>query len=309
MASQDLLMDNWRLLPDDRRRFIFEQLTRYFLSPLLAVDALVPVSVSYFGQVLQTFDALIGGEWLRFVPGQRHVKLGIETPLPTELAGLAESLGLSSQEMRDQLSAPAVVDLPPMLVARSSVASDEEVIGQINLTTQVFRGNHFAYVPYKPTVLSLIEPRTTSLDPAAQEPWPAVLTAGQVVLRLASSHHYQVALKHRWTKAALVKQLGGFGFALPTARDYEWLLGGGFLQLFAWGNAVPETLPAYLPNRFGLTFPTQRSSAELTQGDEVAAAPYQKGDSLLKLSPFYRAAVAQPFEQQRYRKLVRIELN
>lgn len=61
MAQADLLLPQWASIDPDRQKFILQQLTRYFLSPLLSVDALVPVSVDYFGQTLNTFDTLIGG--------------------------------------------------------------------------------------------------------------------------------------------------------------------------------------------------------------------------------------------------------
>ncbi|MFD1485779.1 hypothetical protein ACFQ5J_11105 [Lacticaseibacillus baoqingensis] len=297
MVNAELLFPEWEGLKPQRRQFIFEQLTRYFLSPLLAVDQLKPVTVDYFGQTLNTFDALIGGEWLRFVPGRREVSLGVDRHEPV----IAELL---AQLPPAALSPKRVVAMPPMLVARQAVPVNEEVIGQVNLLTQVFKGNHFAYVPYKPAVLSLLRPTVTSVDPEAQPTWAPVLASGKVVLRQASAHHYQVRLRHDWDQAGLAKALGGFGFSLPTEDQYEYLQGGGFDQLFTWGNHLPKTLPAYLPNRFGLTIPTQTSTPEL-----VAEAVAKRGAGLLGWSPYYRAAENVPFAAHTYRKVAVISLD
>lgn len=297
MANTELLLPEWTKLAADRRRFIVEQLARYFLSPLLAVDALKPVTVDYFGQTLNTFDALIGGEWLRFVPGVSAADLGID-PADPLIAPLLAKLPAG------QLSAPRTVAISPMLVARQSVPVQEEVIGQINLLTQVFKGNHFAYVPYKPTVLSLLRPQLDSVDPAAQPTWPATLTSGHVVLRQSSTHHYQVRLRHDWDAQALQKSLGGFGFTLPDEDQYEYLQGGGLAQLFPWGNQLIKHLPPYLPNRFGLTVKTADHTPELIKGGVD-----KRDDNPLSWSPFYQAPKQAAFGAHVYRKLAVISLD
>ncbi len=297
MVNTELLLPEWSGLKPDRRRFIFEQLTRYFLSPLLAVDALKPVSVDYFGQTLNTFDALIGGEWLRFIPGQREVALGVDRQAPAVAPVLA-------QLPAGELSSERTVTVAPMLVARQTVAVQEEVIGQINLLTQVFKGNHFAYVPYKPTVLALLRPQVNSVDPTAQPTWAPVLTSGQVVLRQASAHHYQVRLRHDWDAQTLQKALGGFGFTLADEDQYEYLQGGGLRQLFPWGNQLAEPLPAYLPNRFGLTIPTKDSRPEW-----LLDAYDKRDDSPLSWAPAYRAPAQAAFATHVYRKVAVISLD
>ncbi|MCI1986747.1 MAG: hypothetical protein LKJ69_07115 [Lactobacillus sp.] len=297
MVNAELLFPDWEGLKPQRRQFIFEQLTRYFLSPLLSVDQLKPVAVNYFGQTLNTFDALIGGEWLRFIPGRQTVTLGVDRTAPA-IAALLDQLPAG------ELSPQRQVMMPPMLVARQAVPVNEEVIGQVNLLTQVFKGNHFAYVPYKPTVLALLHPTVTSVDPEAQPTWAPVLASGRVRLIQASAHHYQVRLQHDWDQAGLTKALGGFGFSLPTEDQYEYLQGGGFDQLFSWGNQRLKTLPAYLPNRFGLTIPTHAAVPEL-----VAEGVTKRGDGLLGWSPFYRAAQPAAFADHTYRKVAVVSLD
>ncbi|WP_461214338.1 hypothetical protein [Lacticaseibacillus sp. GG6-2] len=297
MVNTELLLPEWSGLKPDRRRFIFEQLTRYFLSPLLSVDTLKPVSVDYFGQTLNTFDALIGGEWLRFIPGQQDVTLGVD-PQASTVAGVLAKLPAG------KFSPKRTVMIPPMLVARQTVPVQEEVIGQINLLTQVFKGNHFAYVPYKPTVLSLLRPQVTSVDPTAQPTWAPVLSSGQVILRQASAHHYQVRLRHDWDAKALQKALGGFGFTLANEDQYEYLQGGGLPQLFPWGNQLLEPLPAYLPNRFGLTISTKETRPEL-----LLTAPDKRDESPLSWAPAYRAQQAAAFDAHVYRKVAVVSLD
>lgn len=305
MPKVDLMLGDWNQLSDERRQFIATQLSRYFLSPLLSVDAIVPVGVDYFGHHLSIFDILIGGEWLRFVPGLRAVPLGIETPAPAAMAPVLAALG---EDAAAHLSPTATVDMPPMLVARASVASDEEIIGTINLTTQVFAGDHFAYMPVKGEVLGLLS--QGSPDPFTPASWAPTLTGEHVVLRLAGEHQYQVALKQNWHQAQLEKRLSGFGFALPDEREYEYLMSGGLSTLFGWGNRLPDSTMQYVPNRFGLTVPVVRAGAEIVRGAYAKSAPVVAGASgaaLLPLSPFYRTT-ASDFSQMRYRKIAKIEL-
>lgn len=311
MARSELMMPSWQQLTPQRRQFVFEQLTRYFLSPLLGLDAITPVQVNYYGQVLQTFDVLLGGEWMRFIPGQVDVALGVTFPLPPEQAQLLASLAVSSKFARRHLSPRRIVSLPPLLVARKAVSIDEEIIGQINLTTQVFRGNHFAYVPYKPTVLHLLEPAVAGVDPAQSPTWPPQLEAGHVRMHLISPHHYQVGIRRDWNAAMLRQKLSGFGFCLPTEDQYEYLMGGGLTQLFGWGNQSLESLPAYLPNRFGLTLPTRARQPELLsesvdKSSGLTASP--QGRQWLSFSPFYRQAQG-PFGHHSYRKVAVISVD
>ncbi|WP_125709527.1 hypothetical protein [Lacticaseibacillus porcinae] len=296
MAQADLLLPQWASLASDRQKFILQQLTRYFLSPLLSVDALVPVSVDYFGQTLNTFDTLIGGQWLRFVPGAMQVPLGVDrddAATKTLLAQLPEA----------ELSPKRYVDIPPMLVARQAIPVNEQVIGQVNLLTQVFRGNHFAYVPYKPTVMTLLNRHAQSLDPNAQS-WPPILESGHVRLIQQSPHHYQVRLVHDWDAQALTKALGGFGQTLPNEDQYEYLQGGGLAQVFPWGNQLVDELPPYLPNRFGLTVKTNDASPEL-----LLVGPDKRGEGLLQWSPAYRSLHDAPFAQHTYRPVTLITVD
>jgi len=77
MAVNELTLPTWNSLDEKRQRFIFQQLTRYFLSPLLTVDEIRPVTATFYGQTLHTFEAMIGGEWVRLIPGMAQSELGV----------------------------------------------------------------------------------------------------------------------------------------------------------------------------------------------------------------------------------------
>ncbi|MFD1393226.1 hypothetical protein ACFQ3L_06530 [Lacticaseibacillus jixianensis] len=311
MAKVELMLSEWNALTEDRRRFIVTQLGRYFLSPLLALDAIVPVAVDYFGNHLSTFDILIGGEWMRFVPGMPNVALGIQDPVPTQMQDALAALGVAAPSAAAHLSPAAVRDMPPMLVARASVRTDEAVIGTIDLTTQVFAGDHLAYMPVKNRVLTLLRPKSASLAPQGKSAFAPRLADDAVVLRLAGEHVYQIAVKRDWDQAGLVKHLSRFGFGLPDEREYEYLMSGGLDSLFGWGNRLPEPGLRYVPNRFGLTVPVLRSGAELVRSAFAKSAPVASGatgQALLPLSPFYRTRLGD-FATMRYRKIAKVELN
>ncbi|WP_179395978.1 hypothetical protein [Lacticaseibacillus absianus] len=310
MADGDLLWGQWQGLSAAQREFAAAQLSRYFLSPLLAVDAREPVRVTTFGQTFETYDFLIAGEWLRFVPGMGRVPLGVATPLPRPMHAVAQQMGLAPDAVGAALSPATTVDMPPMLVARTSIPSTLEMIGQVDLTTQQFRGNHFAYQPVRQAVLRLLTPTVASLDPAAAELAPVMATE-TLELRQVGATTYQVALRHPdWDRQALQKRLGGFGFALASEREYEYLMGGGQAELFPWGNRLPDAPMNFVPNRFGLTVPLRRPGSELIDapvGKSLSLAGPPTGADWLSLSPFFRTA-APAFATTRYRKIVRIAL-
>lgn len=309
MANADLQWGEWRRLDPPRQEFIISQLGRYFLSPLLYLDATEPVSVSYFGHHLQTYDLLLSGEWLRFIPGMRGVTLGADAKQLREQADLLAALGLSPSAVFERLSPRVTVDMPPLLVARSAVASGEAVIGQLDMTTHVFKGDQFAYQRVQAAVLATLE--TPVADPLAPTGLSPVLTGDGVTLRQVAPQLYQVSVARDWDVVGLQRHLSGFGFTLPNEREYEYLMSGGLAQLFPWGNRLPDPLPRYLPNRFGLTVPLERTGPELTLDQPAKSAPVPataSGAELLALSPFYRGA-KQPFATSRYRKIVRIALD
>ncbi|WP_225048892.1 hypothetical protein [Lacticaseibacillus kribbianus] len=302
MAELALLFPEWNALDDKARQFAAAQLGRYFLSPLLAVDAIEPVTVATFGQTLHTFDFLIAGEWLRFVPGAAGVPLGVTWPLPEPMQAVGRALGLNQAAAENHLSPAGRFDLPPMLVARTPIESALEVIGQLDFITGKFRGNLLAYTKLAGSVQSL-------LTPGPDGSLPPVIETDQLRLRQASATAYQVALKHDWDLPQLQHRLGGFGFALANEREYEYLMGGGFPQLFAWGNQLPGELN-FVPNRFGLTVPLRRPGSELIAegwAKSRALAGQPTGQGRLALSPFYRATPG-PFAKTMYRKIVRIAL-
>lgn len=59
MAVNDLTLPTWNTLDEARQKFIFQQLTRYFLSPLLSVDDIRPLTVTF----LPNFAYVRGNDW------------------------------------------------------------------------------------------------------------------------------------------------------------------------------------------------------------------------------------------------------
>ena len=98
MAVNELTLPTWNSLDEKRQRFIFQQLTRYFLSPLLTVDEIRPVTATFYGQTLHTFEAMIGGEWVRLIPGMAQVSLGFHAQQQEQLASYLQQSGLTDRK-------------------------------------------------------------------------------------------------------------------------------------------------------------------------------------------------------------------
>lgn len=267
MEAPELSQQVWPTLDQKRQQFIFEQVARYFLSPLLSVDQIRPVSVAFYGQRFTTFEALIGGEWLRLVPGDGNAKLGVDFSAG-QVAHLS-ALGVDLAAARAQLSSATTMTIAPMLVAVTPIPADQVVIGPVDVVTHQFFGDHFAFAKHKATVLALLD---------RYSDWPPVIEAPDLVLTLAGDSRYQVRVK---LTQPLAKQLGRYGFRLPTKREQEYLLSDGGDGLFAWGN-VANAPTYYWPNRFGLTVKTG-SAPELVQEPLTTRA-----QSTLGQSPFYQ---------------------
>lgn len=311
MAVNELTLPTWNSLDEKRQRFIFQQLTRYFLSPLLTVDEIRPVTATFYGQTLHTFEAMIGGEWVRLIPGMAQVSLGFHAQQQEQLASYLQQSGLTITDLTQALSPQREVAMPPMLVATKATPANEEILGRISLTTRIFKGNHMRYAAIRAQVLHLLD-RQGSLDPFAQSGWAASLTSGNIKLRLASAHHYQVSIVKSWQKADLIKSLSFFGFRLPTQDQYEYLQSGGRQSLFAFGNTLPPQLPRYLPNPFGLTIPVERAGSELIAEDiqKSTALPAQpSAKAALALSPFYQAEGADDLTVASYRRVATVTVN
>ena len=179
MAVNELTLPTWNSLDEKRQRFIFQQLTRYFLSPLLTVDEIRPVTATFYGQTLHTFEAMIGGEWVRLIPGMAQVSLGFHAQQQEQLASYLQQSGLTVTDLTQALSPQREVAMPPMLVATKATPANEEILGRISLTTRIFKGNHMRYAAIRAQVLHLLD-RQGSLDPFAQSGWAASLTSGNI---------------------------------------------------------------------------------------------------------------------------------
>ena len=70
------------------------------------------------------------------------------------------------------------------------------------------------------------------------------------------------------------------------------------------GNQNLDELPAYLPNRFGLTVKTSDTAPEL-----LLVGPDKRGEGLLQWSPAYRAVEDVPFIQHSYRPVTLITVD
>ena len=82
---------------------------------------------------------MIGGEWLRLVPGMPNVSLGFAADQQGQLADYLGQSGLTMQDLSHQLSPERQVDIPAMLVATRAMPASEEILGRVSLTTRILR--------------------------------------------------------------------------------------------------------------------------------------------------------------------------
>lgn len=68
MHENDLQLLNWLSLSEEARRANFGQVLRYFVSPLIPIEAIQSETATIGTQVFQTYSARLAGQQFIFIP-------------------------------------------------------------------------------------------------------------------------------------------------------------------------------------------------------------------------------------------------
>lgn len=329
MHENDLQLLNWLSLSEEARRANFGQVLRYFVSPLIPIEAIQSETATIGTQVFQTYSARLAGQQFIFIPGQANVQLGWQAgaahlapsewfaqtkrTLPVD-QGLVWATQADVDQYVDQMTSEyRIVNMAPMLVAQTPISSEWVLQGEYETTTGRFNGNQLVGRQF------LAEIQNTLFRARREQNSAETLESAHLILQAGGRPDcYQVFEKTNGDESELRQILRRRGFDLVSVDQYEWLKGAGSKTLWLSGNHLPRpTQRQQMP--FGLQA-TAADGYELTQdplvykgGACVTGGRYSL-EQWLPEAPAYEsgiqtAALGNPTLQCYYRPAITVTLD
>lgn len=300
---EQLEWSNWKLLQDQEKKMILQQVLMYFVNPLLEISDIRLQDFELAGIKCRTFSLEIAGERYILIPGQQQTILGwdlgaeglrphevLDLPKDSadffQLSALGESFLSRYPEEEDQYDWQTIsgvsqyindyttplrqVDIPPMLVAQYAIPGSCQYLGRFDTVTGNFTGAVDVYAPLEETIKQAVFP---NLSPAESLSWayPRQLLLKTAYLEtIPETDAYYVFGYQPETHEELQKRLAKKGFDLLTEDEWEFAAGAGTRRLFRWGNELDFSASserkqlAGKANMFGLHFATDLARYEVT---------------------------------------------
>lgn len=301
----------WKKLSDQEKQYIFNQVTMYFISPLLKITDVRLADFELFGVKNRTFVLTINDEPFVFVPGNQEAILGwdsgiqglqaidllVEAPKdinslqPVELDYDFSNLEEINDYINDFTTSLRKVKIPPMLVQKEAIPAGTSSMGIFDMITGEFTGDLGFYNQYELQIKNIICPE---LSPTEALNWTypeKVLKEGKFYLECRPNQDiYQIYQHHGWDFQEQVKNMHNYNFDLLSEEQWEFACGAGTRRLFRWGNEmvfddsyvkkmIHKSLQA--SNMFGLSFDTSKTRFELTNDRSTHIKARQLQRSLL----------------------------
>lgn len=314
-----LQVHNWKQLTDEEKTEIFAGVIKFFLNPRLSLDWQRLVTFDMCGMKCRTFELMINGDVFVFIPGQKEVILGWDfgsqglksqdllkelneskrmsqtygTPLTAaDLSSLGESVDYDGESydfrfledidryINQGTSPLRKVDIPPMIVAKSSQPVGTNLRGSYNVVSGSFVGDAAFFAPYQETIFRTFNPELSLADSLAWAYPGSVFKVDQYYLeqRRDDPDHYHVYDHQDCNYGELWLALHRVGFQLLSEDAWEFAVGGGTRRLFRWGNEIKldtthpfESALKHVgrENMFGLLQPDELTHYELTDNNDT----------------------------------------
>lgn len=337
---------NWKNLPSEVKKQVFQQVLMYYVSPLKEISQVRLVDYEYFGLKCETFELLIDEEAFVFIPGNKEAILGwnlgvqglpktswdseLEEPLASQVAELLKNYQLETVAdwdifVNEATSPLRKAKIPPMLVQKYPSPPGAVYLGLFNTVTGEFTGKLEAFSPLEKKVKAYFK-TAASLEESLTKSLPAVFMEENCYYGELHtlSGNYLLYTHEDCTQESLCKKLTAQGYDLLTEDQWEYMTGAGTRRLFRWGNTLlPHTEFNSVksckaePNMFGIEFSGSLSRWEITSSHFLKMEQWQPSGHILldnlPCSSYYRSKkMLRPkeilsSEKFLHRKSIRIE--
>ncbi|MFD1671742.1 hypothetical protein ACFQ5M_06540 [Agrilactobacillus yilanensis] len=289
--GETLMLPQWLTLTDQQRRHQFEQLVRYFVSPLASVDQIRPYQYLFKNYQFESYQAFVNGIDFVFIPGISDFITGLDLPAKRRLI---QQLPSAAKVADQRFVTRETVIIPPMLVAKNPINLTQQVKGVLNVLTGFFQGDLFFKKRRQQDiqkVLSALQ-RPKTADPLTFELPKFFETAMGQVRLLPNLADYQFSVNRLdLTGDTLLSELARQGFGLADRYSYLYLRTFKQQTYFPWGDTSQAATSAQLDGAtyFGLNYVKAPTQAEflLDQSLVGASADPIETQTGLSASPYY----------------------
>lgn len=325
MKERDLLdASGWNSLNLDQQKKIFQQIIRYFVSPLSEVQSIEVVEHRFKNELHQVWQVIIDGLKYIFVPGKAHfqpaynwthfVKMNQllfssnhRVPLEENLAATTFFNYVKEYTINEQTK----TRIDPLLVSVQAIPIEGIPVGYYNL----YDGRQT--IPQN--ILNKAASELTTLFKTRQA------TNHFFMVENSLEQEALVLQKSLTLPGKLMENFAKKGISFISAVEYYYLKSSGEATCFPWGDSLsPQDVDRlfYLPNRFGLKIEKNDDRYLITdnpfrylEGPVSNSGPFTK---YIKYASFFDSGFVPDFDyfkkpinewQLEYRPVIRIKID
>lgn len=299
-----LMLSKWVTLDQRTKQHQFEQLIRYFVSPLMHVAQIRPYHYLFKDGRFETYQAFVNGIDFVFIPGIESFTTGLSQPSQRRLLQtLPTTKGLDTTD----LVSKETVLIPPMLVAKTPIRWTQQVKGVLDIKTGLFYGDLFfqkrRQKDIQQTLDRLNPPK--GIDPLTFELPKYWSTEVGAIQLLPTKDYYQFSVDRLdLDYQTLLTELSRQGMTLADSYTYLYLRNWQQQTYFPWGNTYQnQTKLVEQASYFGLNYLSQATDQEILLAQKAVggtnfapldfSAYYQPSADLtqLKTRAYYRPII------------------
>lgn len=265
-----LMLPKWVTLDQAAKKHQFEQLIRYFVSPLMHVAQIRPYHYRFRDDRFETYQAFVNGIDFVFIPGCVAFTTGLDQP---EQRRLLQSLPTTKNLASKAIVSKETVLIPPMLVAKTPIPFTQQVKGVLEIKTGLFYGDPFFQKRRQSDIQQALR---RLMPPSGQDPLTFELpkhwtTEVGAVDLLPTQDYYRFSVTRTDPDyETLLTALSRQGLTLADGYTYLYLRTWQQQTYFPWGNTyqAKDTLvePA---SYFGLDYLRHGTAQELLLGQKA----------------------------------------
>ncbi|BDR58839.1 hypothetical protein [Xylocopilactobacillus apicola] len=319
-----LYLEVWPDLTEDEQKRNFQQIIRYFVSPLSEIQDLKPVERHFKNERFRVWEVVIDGLRYVFVPGKRDFLESYDWDSFCENNQLLFALDNHfNQAQADKFFKyasyytiqkkhdPQQVSIDPFLVSVDAIPVSGQSVGYYDLYDGRQIIDSKIEMTYRNELTELFKTRQDT---------PHFFLQEDSLEKVA-----KVFKKSCLQPGQLMENFAKRGVDFISADEYYYLKSGGMMTFFPWGDVLdPATVDRlyYVPNRFGIKIKKDDNNYLLTDNPfrYLEGPVSQKGrlTKYVKYASFFDSGFVPDFDyfkepidnwQMEYRPVIRIKID